>query len=145
MERFINFKCINKNMAKRNQFKPENVYRAREVANRFGDISTRCMPAETEAAIIEVWYPNIRGVKPINLVSEQRRSIAERLFNYSFGLITESDGLDKIAANIKAFEEETDPTEIDLLDERICIQMESLPDEHYLIRRYRQAKAVKKS
>lgn len=128
---------------RRNPFKPENVNKAREVANRFGDISIKCMMPETEANIIGAWYPNIRGELPINLKPKQRHRIAERLFNYSFGLVTEADGLDRIAANLKAFEEETDPDRMDILDHMLCRQMENLPDHHYMVKRYAVVKTTK--
>jgi len=125
--------------------KDEDISKARQVV-RFKDISLSTMNREDQENLISIYYDKIRGTSLKDIPDNQLYRIAGRLYNNTFDIARlptsyENKIFQKISQlddlkNKKISLEE----EIYKLDERICIQVENLPEDHLLVQAYNKFK-----
>ncbi len=116
----------------------QDLWKAREVVRRFGELAPSNMNKRDQRALISVWYSNIHG-KPINQLGDnQLYRVCDKLYRQSYELVEVER---TILENIEQLKT-TSKDERDKLDERVCIQLEAnaiVPNSH-LVEKYEQAR-----
>ncbi|MEK6951755.1 MAG: hypothetical protein AABX29_01955 [Nanoarchaeota archaeon] len=113
---------------------------ALEISGRFSDVPK---DLNQQIELVRSRYPSIGGV-PVELLDEKKLyRIAERLLTHSNKLVKQDRLQEAILSSIERLTQTRDLDQREILEERICIQLENFPDNHYLVRRYEQAKKVK--
>ena len=126
--------------------KDEDISKARQVIRRFKDISLSTMNREDQENLISIYYDKIHGTSLKDIPDNQLYRIAGRLYNSAFEIarlptsyenkiIQKIFQLDDLKNKKISLEEE-----IYKLDERICIQVENLPEDHLLVQAYNKFK-----
>jgi len=122
--------------------KDEDISKARQVIRRFEDISLSEMNREDQENLISIYYDKIHETSLKDIPDNQLYRIAGRLYNNAFDIarlptsyenkiIQKIFQLDDLKNKKISLEEE-----MYKLDERICIQIENLPEDHLLVRAY---------
>ena len=135
-------------MAKRRRpITQEDIRKAREVVERFGDLSISHAPVSDVISLIKIFYAKI-GDKPIEEIADQNPNqlykVAESVYNRSFDIIQEHDPAGKsILRSINAMKRASGE-ERESLDERVCIGLEgnNVPTGSYLSRKYEEIKRL---
>lgn len=120
----------------------DKIKKAWETYARFGNVDLSTLPPCDLASLVKINYSNIRGISFEYVPEKQLFRIAERLRDESIEIVSEhefpyADILNNIRQMRYASGEERE-----LLEERVCIQLEgnNIPDNHYLSRMYKEAK-----
>ncbi len=122
-----------------------SVRRAIEIDRMFHGVNMEAMPYDDQLRLVHVCYSTLNWV-PVEDVSErQLYRVAERLLASSSGIVDQFDHYERaILRNIGTLREMKQGFERDRLNERVCIQIDGLPENSPLLKLFPEDSPVLK-
>ena len=126
-------------MNKKYNYTKEEREKARTFFSRYYGLGFEGVSRERLEEMVGVFYQRVHGHELEELSRGELFNIARKLYKIS-GDVVRKFGRDEfeesVLRNIGAYKRSKNTLAREKLDERICIQIEGLPDEHRLVREY---------